>query len=80
MDVYLLVAVATFLCVLLAVPTFLRFAGGGQSSSSSGSGQGKNFQLKLVYYFILSLLFLRTISSIGFKANFPPVGILFRFS
>jgi len=41
MDVYLLVAVATFLCVLLAVPTFLRFAGGGQSSSSSGSGQGQ---------------------------------------
>jgi len=35
MDVYLLIAVATFLCILLAVPTFLRY-----SSSSSDSPQG----------------------------------------
>jgi len=36
MDVYLLVALATFLCVLLAVPTFWRYTGRGQSSSSGG--------------------------------------------
>ena len=44
MDVYLLVALATFLCVLLAVPTFLRYTGRGQSSSSGGH-QGKYFFL-----------------------------------
>eukprot|EP00088_Acartia_fossae_P027866 TRINITY_DN28627_c0_g1_i1.p1 TRINITY_DN28627_c0_g1~~TRINITY_DN28627_c0_g1_i1.p1 ORF type:complete len:281 (-),score=121.28 TRINITY_DN28627_c0_g1_i1:67-909(-) len=37
MDIYLLIAVATFLCVLLAVPTFLRFS--GSSSAPSGGGQ-----------------------------------------
>ena len=39
MDVYLLIAVATFLCILLAVPTFLRY-----SSSSTDSSAGEQQQ------------------------------------
>jgi len=43
MDIYLLLAVATFLCILLAVPTFLRY-----SSSSSKDSQGRGQQQRPV--------------------------------